>query len=102
MRPFLYQRPADRTAALHTILAENAALMGGGTTLLDLMKLDTMRPAVGGDINDLPPENGMDASAGGLHLSAFVKMAQAAAHADVVRDYPVIAQALLLAARPQI
>ncbi|HEY1721572.1 MAG TPA: xanthine dehydrogenase family protein subunit M [Magnetospirillaceae bacterium] len=103
MRPFLYQRPADRAAAEHAILAENASILGGGTTLLDLMKLDAMRPDVVVDINDLAPgAAGIDASAGGLHLSAFVTMAETAAHPDILRDYPVIAQSLQLAASPQI
>ena len=104
MRPFVYQRPANRPAAVQAILARNVNILAGGTTLLDLMKLDAMRPDVVVDVKGLAPApgTGIDASAGGLHLSAFVTMAETAAHPDVQRDYPVVAQSLLLAASAQI
>jgi xanthine dehydrogenase YagS FAD-binding subunit len=105
MRPFAYQRPADRAAALQAITTPNAGILAGGTTLLDLMKLDAMQPEAVVDIKGLAPVGagaGIDASAGGLHLSAFVTMAETAGHPDVARDYPVLAQSLLLAASPQI
>ena len=113
MRPFAYERAAtarpppshaaasaDRSAAL----AGPVQYLAGGTTLIDLMKLDVMRPEVVVDINALA-ENahrpGSRSTANGLRLGALVRMADAAEHPAISSDYPVIAQSLQLAASPQ-
>ena len=101
MRPFAYQRVADAAQAVKA--GHGAAFLAGGTTLLDLMKLDVMRPDRLVDINDLARDNGeIRASADGLRLGALAHMADVAAHPDIRRDYPVIAQSLALAASPQL
>lgn len=104
MQPFQYQRSNDPAAAL--AVGQNGGegvYLAGGTTLLDLMKLDVLRPAALVDINDLAAADGAIVSRPeGLHLGAMVRMADAAAHPDIARDYPVIAQSLLLAASAQI
>ena len=101
MRPFAYQRAADAAQAVKA--GQGAAFLAGGTTLLDLMKLDVMRPASLVDINDLAHANGEIAvSAQGLRLGALAHMADVAAHPGIQRDYPVIAQSLSLAASPQL
>jgi len=78
--------------------------LAGGTTLIDLMKLDVMRPTHVIDINALAGgEFGqIEARAGGLRLGGLVRMAEAADHAEINRNYPVIAQSLKLAASQQI
>ena len=78
--------------------------LAGGTTLLDLMKLDVMRPRALVDLNRLRPRpgEGIDVGPDGLHLSAFASMADVAEHPAVLRDYPVIAQSLQLAASAQL
>ena len=78
--------------------------LAGGTTLLDLMKLDVMRPDRLVDINALAdtPAGRIDAGERGLRLGALVRMADAAGHPAVQRDYPVIAQALQPAASQQL
>ena len=99
MRRFDYAR-ADAPGA-----AADAAtsFLAGGTTLLDLMKLDVMRPARVLDVNPLAPRlSAIRADAGGLHLGALVRMADAADDAAVRRDYPVIAESLALAASAQL
>ena len=86
------------TGAAHQYLA-------GGTTLLDLMKLDVMRPQTLIDINGLKPRTqgaGIEAGTDGLRFDALVSMAEAAAHPAVLRDYPVIAETLKLAASAQL
>ena len=104
MRPFHYEHAADRIQAVKAVAANpGAAYLAGGTTLIDLMKLDVMRPATVVDINALAREHSeivVDAS--GLKLGALARMSDVAAHPDVQRDYPMIAQALDLAASPQI
>jgi xanthine dehydrogenase YagS FAD-binding subunit len=112
MRPFSYQRAADLPAALKALAAagpdgphtEAESLpLAGGTTLLDLMKLDVMRPRMLVDINLLAAQwSAIDLSADHLRLGAMAKMSDVAGNADVTRHYPVIAQALKLAASQQI
>jgi len=101
MRPFTYQR-ADTLAAVHAA-TEDSQFLAGGTTLLDLMKLGVMRPAHLIDINELKATyGGIEVWPHGLRLGALAHMAEAAAHPDIRRDYPVIAQSLELAASAQL
>ncbi|MFC3225789.1 FAD binding domain-containing protein [Marinibaculum pumilum] len=122
MRPFAYTRAADPAAAIHAAgrggspsgyapaaaivghAAAPAQYLGGGTTLLDLMKLDVMRPELLVDINPLADgEAGrIEAGADTLRLGALVSMADAADHPEVARDWPALAQSLALAASPQL
>ena len=100
MRPFAYQRVDTPERAVR---AAPAVFLAGGTTLVDLMRMGSMRPEALVDINDLARVHGqVRAGADGLHLGALVRMAEAADHPAVVRDYPVIAQSLSLAASAQI
>jgi xanthine dehydrogenase YagS FAD-binding subunit len=102
MRAFDYAR-ADEPAG--AVKAANAAsqYLAGGTTLLDLMKLDVMQPAHVIDINGLARDFGtIEAGPNQLHMGALVRMAEAADHPTILRDYPVIAQSLQLAASAQI
>ena len=111
MRPFAYERAADRAAALRAAAATGGSsatqapvqYLAGGTTLIDLMKLDVMRPDRLVDINPLASEHGQIVEGpDGLRLGALVHMADAAEHPAIRRDYPMIAQSLDLAASPQI
>ncbi|MDB5495379.1 MAG: hypothetical protein JWP86_2716 [Phenylobacterium sp.] len=114
MRPFRYEHAADREAALQAGRSAAAAAgeahvrapvqyLAGGTTLIDLMKLDVMRPEVVVDINGLARQHGeIRSGPDGLQLGALVRMADAAEHPAVRRDYPVIAQSLELAASQQL
>jgi xanthine dehydrogenase YagS FAD-binding subunit len=108
MRPFVYQRVDNPQAALAAFITVPASAerqyLAGGTTLVDLMKLDVMRPQALIDINALDRTGlgRIDAGAGGLRLGAMARMADAAEHPTVTRDYPVIAQSLKLAASQQL
>jgi xanthine dehydrogenase YagS FAD-binding subunit len=112
MRRFLYQRAsglaeAVQAAANHEghVPPTTAAVqyLAGGTTLLDLMKLDVMQPEVVVDINALDPAGTrIERRADTLFLGAFVTMAAAGEHPEIRRNYPVVAQSLDLAASPQI
>jgi xanthine dehydrogenase YagS FAD-binding subunit len=108
MRPFVYQRVDSAESAL-TIFATapvdaDRQYLAGGTTLVDLMKLDVMRPQTVIDINalDRTAAGRIDASTGVLRLGAMTRMAQVAEHPAVARDYPVISQSLKLAASQQL
>ena len=88
MRPFAYARAesaseAIRAAALHTGAREPEGApqyLAGGTTLVDLMKLDVMRPARVIDINALEETRAgrIEKTAGGLRIGALVRMSDAA------------------------
>jgi xanthine dehydrogenase YagS FAD-binding subunit len=108
MRPFVYQRVDRAEAALAAFAGAPADLdrqyLAGGTTLVDLMKLDVMRPQAVIDINalDRTAAGRIEAGARGLRLGAMARMADAAEHPAVAHDYPVIAQSLKLAASQQL
>ena len=112
MRPFVYERVNTPQAAVEAMAGVGAAsalqgpvqYLAGGTTLLDLMKLDVMRPEKVVDINALDATifGRLEASRGGLRLGALARMADAAEHPAIRRDYPMIAQSLQLAASQQI
>ncbi|HEY5107697.1 MAG TPA: xanthine dehydrogenase family protein subunit M [Caulobacteraceae bacterium] len=104
MRPFAFSRADDAAAAVRGVGPGGAsAWLAGGTTLVDLMKLDVMRPTAVVDINPLARDHSaIEARSGGLRLGALARMADVADHPGVNRDYPVIAQSLVLAASPQL
>ncbi len=111
MRPFAYETAADPSSAIalasvpataHTI--SPVQYIGGGTTLIDLMKLDVMRPTTLVDITSIRDE-GMHRiyrSGGGLRIGALVSMGQLQDDADVVRDYPLLTESLWKAASQQL
>jgi xanthine dehydrogenase YagS FAD-binding subunit len=111
MRPFDYQRPTAISAALSAAAVSSAAstaspvqYLGGGTTLLDLMKLDVMHPETVIDITGIEGRalRSISQSAKGLRIGALVPMAELAEHKSVARDYPVLTQSLWLAASAQL
>jgi xanthine dehydrogenase YagS FAD-binding subunit len=113
MRPFAYQRATDAPTALQALVAAaagNAPLteaavqpLAGGTTLIDLMKLDVMRPSGVVDINSLSPGwSAINLEGGNLRLGALARMSDVAANGEIQHSYPVVADALKLAASPQL
>jgi xanthine dehydrogenase YagS FAD-binding subunit len=111
MQTFSYERATEPETAvrLAAVAKTNGAgkpaeYLAGGTTLLDLMKLNVVRPDVVVDINPLAAaEYGrIELSQNGLRLGALVRMAQAADHPEIKSQYPVIAQSLAFAASQQL
>lgn len=111
MRPFDYQRPTAISAALSAAAVNAGApttspvqYLGGGTTLLDLMKLDVVRPATVIDITGIEGRALRSISQNGkeLRIGALVPMAELAEHKGVARDYPMLTQSLWLAASAQL
>lgn len=111
MRPFTYQRASDPNAAMAALAASSnnppteAAVqpLAGGTTLIDLMKLDVMRPQALVDINQLTGAwSEINLEGGNLRLGALARMSDVAANPEVQHYYPVIADSLKLAASPQL
>ncbi|HEY4015826.1 MAG TPA: xanthine dehydrogenase family protein subunit M [Polyangiaceae bacterium] len=102
MRPFQYLRPADERAALAAASVEGAALLGGGTCLVDLMKLDVMAPASVVDVTALPYGAVEDTPGGGVRIGALVRNSDLAYHAAIRERYPLLSEALLAGASPQL
>jgi xanthine dehydrogenase YagS FAD-binding subunit len=76
--------------------------IAGGTTLLDLMKLDVEVPRQVVDINRLPLDQVEPISGGGLKIGALARNSDVAENSVVKRDYAVLSQALLSGASPQL
>jgi xanthine dehydrogenase YagS FAD-binding subunit len=76
--------------------------VAGGTTLIDLMKLNVERPRQLVDINVLPLEKIEPAPNGGLIIGALARNSDVAHHPTVQRDYAVLSQAILSGASPQL
>jgi len=114
MRPFQYDHADTPQAALRAAAARVPAdqpsvaapvqFLAGGTNLIDMMKIDVMRPERVVDINALQETTlgRIETTRTGLRLGALARMAQAAEHPEVKRQYPVIAQSLTLAASQQL
>ncbi len=76
--------------------------VAGGTTLLDLMKLNVETPARLLDINRLPLDKIEATPDGGLKIGATVRNSDLAHHPTVQRDYAVLSQAILAGASAQL
>jgi xanthine dehydrogenase YagS FAD-binding subunit len=76
--------------------------VAGGTTLIDLMKLNVEQPTGLLDINHLPLDQIERTPDGGLKIGAMVRNGDLAHNADVQQQYAVLSQALLSGASPQL
>ncbi len=112
MRPFAYSRPASLDDIVNADLNERGGppteaahqFLAGGTTILDLMRLDVMRPDVLVDLNRLALQGHarLDVNDRGVRFGFLTPMSDAANDPRIKRDYPVIAESLDLAASPQV
>lgn len=103
MKPFAYARPADVAEAVRTVAGEpGAVFLGGGTNLVDHLKLGVARPDLVVDVRRLTSREVVDLADGGLRIGAAVTNAELAADRRVRDRYPVLAQALLSGATGQL
>ena len=102
MRPMTYERAASPEKAIRAVLdTAEAKFIGGGTNLLDLMKLEIERPAHLVDVNRLKLDR-IEAHGEGLRIGALVRNTDLAADARIRSDYAVLARAILSGASGQI
>lgn len=103
MLDFAYTRPRDLDAALHLMAQPGSSLIAGGTNLLDLMKggvegptrlVDITRLTGLAEIQELPD--------GGLRIGALATNADTAVHPLIRGRYPLLSQAILAGASPQL
>ena len=110
MRPFTYERAQDAATVSRLAAAtgqgqvdSTVQFLAGGTTLIDLMKLDVLRPSRVVDLGALAEKHSsIELGSDGLRLGAFATMSAVADHAGVRGRYPVIADSLQLAASAQL
>src|SRR2546426_8614553 len=89
-------QPADALAVLAG--TPGARYLGGGTNLVDLMKLGVETPGLLVDVTALPYDIIEDGAGGGLRVGSGVRNSDLAANLGVRRRYPVLAQAVLAGA----
>ncbi|MFE1378054.1 FAD binding domain-containing protein [Streptomyces sp. NPDC058740] len=103
MKPFAYVRPERTEEALaHLAAHPGARFLAGGTNLVDLMKLGVTGPPLLVDLGALPLDGVTETPDGGLLIGATARNSDVAAHPDVRTRYPVLSQALLAGASPQL
>lgn len=102
MQAFQYKKVRDIEGALGVSSGPHAKFVAGGTTLIDLMKLNVERPTTLVDINSLSLDKIEKMPAGGLRIGAMVRNSDLAHDATVQQQYAVLSQALLSGASPQL
>jgi xanthine dehydrogenase YagS FAD-binding subunit len=103
MTPFRYERARDAGSAVAALAeAPGAAYLGGGTNLVDLMKLGVATPDVLVDVARLPHDRIEPLPDGGVRIGAMVRNSELAADRIIRTRYPVLAQALLAGASGQL
>ena len=102
MQNFTYEQPSTIDKAVAT----GGRFIAGGTTLVDLMKLGVEQPPALVDVTALPLDQveAIDDGPmkGGLRIGAMVRNSDLANHPEVLKSYPVLSQALLSGASPQL
>ena len=104
MNPFLYSRAIEPSDAVSALTAKpNTKFLGGGTNLIDLMKMGVETPAQLIDINRLPLAEVKELPGGkGFRIGALARNSDVAQHPLIQQHYPVLSQALLAGASPQL
>jgi len=102
MRPFAYERPDDAAGAIAAARQPGAMFLGGGTNLVDLMKLGVEAPERLVDVSRLPFDAIEETADGGLRIGAAVRNSAVAADRRVRERYPLLALALLSGASGQL
>ncbi|MCW2703367.1 MAG: molybdopterin dehydrogenase [Blastococcus sp.] len=103
MREFRYEQAPDAAGAVALLAgAPGGAFLGGGTNLVDLMKLGVATPDVLVDVRELTSREITDLPDGGLRIGAGVPNADLAADRRVRERFPVLSQALLAGASGQL
>jgi xanthine dehydrogenase YagS FAD-binding subunit len=102
MKPFAYARARSIDDAVEAAASPGALFVGGGTNLVDLMKLRVVEPAELVDISRLPLDSVDELPGGGLRIGATVRNSDLAVNRRVRERYPVLSQAVLAGASGQI
>jgi xanthine dehydrogenase YagS FAD-binding subunit len=103
MYPFTLIRPESPAAAIKASTPKGVKFIAGGTNLVDLMKLDIETPTALVDINGLEAFNKIEVLPDGrIRVGALVRNSILAWHPEVKQRFPMLSQALLSGASPQL
>jgi xanthine dehydrogenase YagS FAD-binding subunit len=104
MTPFTYSRATDAQSAINGVATHaRAKFLGGGTNLVDLMKMGVEQPDALVDINRVPLTQIEELpNDGGVRIGALVRNSDLAEHPLVTSRYPVLSEAILAGASPQL
>jgi xanthine dehydrogenase YagS FAD-binding subunit len=101
MKPFNFTR-ANSTKEAIKLLQSDGKFIAGGTNLVDLMKEGILQPSQLVDIQRLPLSTIQANKSGGVSLGALAKNTDTANHPLIRTKYPLLTQAILAGASPQI
>jgi xanthine dehydrogenase YagS FAD-binding subunit len=102
MKSFRYERATATVGAIHSGAERGAKFLAGGTNLVDLMKYGVETPTTLVDINHLDLIGIVAVPDGGVRIGALVKNSDLANHPLIKSGYPLLSQALLSGASPQL
>jgi xanthine dehydrogenase YagS FAD-binding subunit len=103
MNPFSYAHASLPEEAVAAVAKDpHAKFLAGGTTLVDLLRLDVEQPAALVDINALPLTRIEPLPGGGVRIGALVRNSDLANDPTIRKNYPVLSEALLSGASPQL
>jgi xanthine dehydrogenase YagS FAD-binding subunit len=104
VRPFQFERATDAEQAVALIAEQaEARYLGGGTNLVDLMRLGVETPGVLIDVTRLSGHDRIEETdTGGLRIGAAVTNSELAVDARVRTRYPLLSEALLHGASGQL
>jgi xanthine dehydrogenase YagS FAD-binding subunit len=101
MKSFAYSRATSNAQALEAARTRGTQFLAGGTNLVDLMKYQVEQPVALVDINHLALTE-IRQTEGGISIGAMVRNSNLANHPLVRTNYPLLSQALLSGASPQL
>ena len=102
MQPFSYRKAAQADNAVALVTPEaQASYLAGGTSLIDLMKLNVQTPTEVVDINPLPLTK-IEMQGNSVRIGAMARNSEVAYHKMIRERYPVLSEALLSGASPQL
>ncbi len=102
MQAFDLLQPTDTREALKLIAqTKDAAFIAGGTNVVDLMKCGVTTPSTLVDITRLPLDS-IETNAKRIRIGALVRNSDVAHHPIVVENFPMLSQAFLAGASPQL
>jgi xanthine dehydrogenase YagS FAD-binding subunit len=101
VRSIEYTRATDVSAALRAAGEPGARFLGGGTNLLDLMKMGVEQPTRLVDVSRLPLRD-VEEQDGGARIGAMALNSDVADHPLIRRRYPVLTEAIVAGASPQL
>jgi xanthine dehydrogenase YagS FAD-binding subunit len=102
MHTFTYVKATTLRAAMAQAAAPDTLMIAGGTEVLNWMKEGIATPSRLLDINSIAELDFVEVNSQGARIGALARMSNVGGHEAIVRDYPVISQALLQGASPQL